>query len=351
MTKKIRIGFTRDFFNKDGNYIMPGLGPKVFDDMPDIEWQMLPEYLAEISPEQVVGLDMIMTWYPRWTRRSFESSEQLVSIHRVGVGYDKIDLSAATDAGVMLCITPQSCTRPMALTVLTYLLALSMRIRIMDKITREGRWQERTNYYGVGLTGKTLGLIGVGSIGHEVFKLALPLEMRHIAYDPYLSASALADVKAELVDLDTVLAESDFLSINCPLTAETKGMIGERELRMMKKTAFLINAARGPTINEKALIRALDEGWIKGAGLDVFEQEPVSSENPLLKMDNVIVSPHFLCHTDEHFINMAYEWKKQVEAIFRGEIPHKLVNREVWDTPKLQAKCNRLRTKVGNPNT
>ena len=325
---------------------MPGPGPKVFDDLHNVEWQILAEYLPEINPGQVAGFDMVMNWYPRWTRHSFESSEQLVSIHRVGVGYDKIDLAAATEAGVMLCITPKSNTRPMALTVLTYLLALSMRIRTMDKLTRDGRWQERTNYYGVGLTGKTLGLIGVGSIGQEVFKLALPLQMRHIAYDPYLSVSALADVKAEMADLDTVLAESDFLSINCPLTPETKNMIGERELRRMKKTAFLINAARGAIVNERALIKALEEGWIKGAGLDVFEQEPVPPDNPLLKMDNVIVSPHFLCHTDEHFTNMAYEWKEQVEAILRGEMPYKLVNIDVWDTPKLLLKLKLLRERL-----
>jgi len=343
MGKKIRIAFTRDFFDKDGKYIMPGLGPKVFDDMPKIEWQMLPEYLAEISPEQVADFDMAMTWYPKWTRRSFARSDRLISMHRVGVGYDKIDLSAATEAGVMLCITPRSCTRPMAVTVLTYLLALSMRLTTLDRLTREGSWVERTKHYGVGLTGKTLGLIGVGSIGHEVFKLALPLEMQYIAYDPHIRAEAVADVKAKMVDLNTVLAESDFLSINCPLTEGTRGMIGERELRKMKKTAFLINAARGPIIVEKALIKALKEGWIKGAGLDVFDQEPVPADNPLLRMDNVIVSPHFLCHTDEHFINMAYEWKEQVQNIFSGEMPEKLVNREVWETPKLKAKLKRLR--------
>jgi len=231
----------------------------------------------------------------------------------------------------------------MAVTVLTYLLALSMRLTTLDRLTREGRWVERTKYYGVGLTGKTLGLVGVGSIGHEVFKLALPFEMEYIAYDPYITAEAVADVKVKMVDLDTVLAESDFLSINCPLTEGTRGMIGERELRNMKKTAFLINAARGPIIEEKALIRALKERWIKGAGLDVFDQEPVAVDNPLLKMENVIVSPHFLCHTDEHFINMAYEWKEQVHNILNSKIPEKLVNREVWETPKLKAKLKRLR--------
>ena len=167
--------------------------------------------------------------------------------------------------------------------------------------------------------------------------------MKVIAYDPYLSPEAAASGDIRMVDLDTVLAESDFLSINCPLTDETRGMIGERELRKMKKTAFMINAARGAIVNETALIKALAEEWIKGAGLDVFEEEPVAVDNPLLKMDNVIVSPHFLCHTDQHFINLAYEWQEQVSDILSGKIPEKLVNREVWDSPRLQAKINRLR--------
>ena len=342
MPGKVILGFTRDFFDNEGNFIMPGLGPGVFDDMANVEWQMLPEYLPEITPEQASGYDMIMNWYPRWTRKSFAGNDRLISIHRVGVGYDKIDLTAATDAGVMLCITPKSCRRPMALTVITYLLALSMRLRIKDKITREGRWPERTKYYGVGLTGKTLGLIGVGNIGHEVFKLAQPFEMRYLAYDPFMSPEAVEDVNAKMVDLDTLLAESDFISINCPLNESTRHMIGERELKRMKKTAFLINAARGPIIDENKLIKALDEGWIQGAGLDVFDQEPVPTDNPLLKMDNVIVSPHFLCHTDEHFINMWYEMKEQVETILRGGMPDKLVNREVWDTPKLKSKLAKL---------
>ena len=346
MTGKAKIGFTRDFFDAEGNFIMPGPGPGVFDDMPNVEWRMLSEFLGEVTPEQISSFDMIINWYPAWTGRSFEGSDRLLSIHRVGVGYDKIDLSAATDAGVMLCITPKSCRRPMALTVITYLLALSMRLTIKDKITREGRWSERTKYYGVGLTGKTLGLVGVGNIGHEVFKLAAPFEMKYIAYDPYMSPEAVADVNARMVDLDTVLTESDFLSINCPLNEETRHMIGERELRKMKKTAFLINAARGSIIDEKALIKALQEGWIQGAGLDVFEQEPVPADNPLLRMENVIVSPHFLCHTDEHFMDMAYEWKEQVENILRGEIPEKLVNREVWGTPKLKAKLRRLQEEL-----
>ena len=346
MPGKVRLGFTRDFFDAEGNFIMPGPGPGVFDDMPNVEWQMLSEFLGEVTPEQISGFDMIINWYPAWTRRSFEGSDRLLSIHRVGVGYDKIDLSAATDAGVMLCITPKSCRRPMALTVITYLLALSMRLTIKDKLTREGRWSERTKYYGVGLTGKTLGLVGVGNIGHEVFKLAKPFEMKYIAYDPYMSPEAVADVNARMVDLDTVLTESDFLSINCPLNEETRHMIGERKLRKMKKTAFLINAARGPIIDESALIKALQEGWIQGAGLDVFEQEPVPADNPLLKMENVIVSPHFLCHTDEHFMDMACEWKEQVENILRGEIPEKLVNRDVWGTPKLEAKLTRLQEEL-----
>jgi len=142
--------------------------------------------------------------------------------------------------------------------------------------------------------------------------------------------------------MDTVLAESDFVNISCPLSEKTRGLIGEKELRKMKKTAFLINTARGPIVNEAALIKALQDGTIQGAGLDVFEQEPTPPDNPLLKMENVVVTPHALCFTDEFFIVMWQEIAKQVSHIVRGEIPQTLVNREVWDQPVFQSKLKKF---------
>jgi D-3-phosphoglycerate dehydrogenase len=230
----------------------------------------------------------------------------------------------------------------MATVIITFILALSLRLLTKERLTREGRWAEKASYHGYGLIGKTLGSIGMGNIGHEMFLLAKPFGMKHIAYDPYVTQEAVVDVNVKLVDMNTVLTESDFLNISCPLNEETRHLIREKELRKMKKTAFLINTARGPIVDEAALIKALQEGWIQGAGLDVFEQEPTPSDNPLLLMDNVIVTPHALGHTDELFIMMWNEILGQISLVIRGEVPEGLVNREVWGRPEFQAKLKRF---------
>jgi D-3-phosphoglycerate dehydrogenase len=342
MGRKARIGLTRDFFDENGKFIMPGPGLKLLDEMPEVEYEIFSEFLREVTPEQIEGFDMVCTFRPLWTKQSIAGNDRLLSIHRGGVGYERLDVPALTDAGIMLFITPEAVRRPMAVVYMTFILALSMRLLAKDRLIRQGRWAEQYHYQGYGLVGRTLGSIGVGNIGHEVFKLAKPLGMRHIAYDPYVTPEAVADVSVKLVDLDTVLTESDFLCITCPLNEETRHLIGEEELKKMKKTAFLINAARGPIVDEAALIKALREGWIPGAGLDVFEREPISPDNPLLKMDNVILSPHALAQTDQTFSTMWDIITGQLAAIARGEIPEALVNREVLDTPKLKAKLKRF---------
>lgn len=346
MIRKARIGLTRDYYDEQGKFWVPGPGLKLLDDMPNVEYAMIPEFKKEITPDQIAGFDMVVSFRPLWTRQSLAGNDQLISIHRGGVGYERLDVPALNDAGIMLTITPDSVRRPMGVVFLTFILALNMRLLTKDKMVREGRWAEQFNYQGWGLIGRTLGAVGVGNIGREMFKLAMPLEMKHIAYDPYTKPEAVADVGVQLVDLETVLKESDTLCIICPLNDETRHMIGEKELKMMKKSAFLINAARGPIVDEAALIRALNEGWIRGAGLDVFEQEPVQNDNPLLKMDNVVLTPHALAQTDQTF---SYMWEiitGQMAAIVRGETPYAVVNKEVLDSDKLKAKWKRLQAET-----
>lgn len=342
MGRKARIGITRDLFDKDGKSISLGPGPKLLDEMPNVEWQMLPEYSPEVSPEHARGFDMVITFAPKWTPRTLAGNDQLLALHRGGVGYDMVDVPACTNAGVALFICPPAVRRPVAVGIMAFILTLSTRLCIKDKLTREGRWVERINYHGDGLTGKTLGSIGVGNIGHELFMLAKPFGMKHIAHDPYITPEAVADVDVKLVDMDTVLAESDFLNISCPLGEKTRHLIGEKELKKMKKTAFLINTARGPIVDEAALTRALREGWIQGAGIDVFEQEPTPPDNPLLKLENAIFAPHAICLTDEFFITMWHEMTKQISKLIQGEKPTTLVNPEVWDKPEFQAKLKKF---------
>jgi len=339
MGRKIRIGFTRDFLDKEGKFALPGPGLKLLQEMPNVTLEPFAESLPEVTPEQIRGFDIVISrTFPRWTTKSFSGNNQLLSIHRNGVGYDRIDVSALTNAGVLLCITPDAVRRPVATAIIAFLLALSTRLLLKHQLTSTGRWQEVILHYGYGLTGKTLGSIGVGNIGHEMFKLALPFAMKHVAYDPYVNQEAVADVNVKLVDLDTALTESDFLSINCPLNQKTRHLISEKELRKMKKTAFLINTARGPIVDEVALLRALRERWIQGAALDVFEQEPTPPDNPLLKLDNVIVTAHAMAFTDEFLTKVWEQIHRQILQIIRGEVPEGLVNREAWDKPEFQVK-------------
>ncbi len=346
MGRKVRIGFTRDFFDEKGKFIAPGPGLKLLDEMPGVEYEMFPEFLKVVTPEQIRGFDMVATFRPLWTKESIAGNDRLLSIHRGGVGYERLDVPALNEAGIMLFITPGSVRRSMAVVYMTFILALSIRLLTKDKLIREGGWAQQYHYQGYGLEGRTLGTIGVGNIGHEMFLLAKPFGMKHIAFDPYVSQEAIADVGVKLVDLDTVLAESDFLTVVCPLNEETRHSVGEKELKKMKKTAFLINAARGPIVDEAALIKALRERWIEGAGLDVFAQEPIATDNPLLKMDNVILSPHALAQTDQTLMKMWDIIREQFTRIIRGNIPEKLVNPEVLAKPQFQAKFKRFQEAI-----
>jgi phosphoglycerate dehydrogenase-like enzyme len=342
MSRNARIGITNDFFNNEGAPLNNRPKIKLLEEMPGVDYQVFPEYLPEIMPEQIQGFDMVMSYIPKWTPSTLAGNTQLLCVHRGGVGYDMVDVPALTSAGVMLCITPAAVRRTVATGIMTFILALSTRLRTKDRLIRDGRWAEKTNYHGIGLVGKTLGSIGVGNIGHEMFMLAMPFGMKHLAYDPYKAKETVADVGVKLVDMDTVLVESDFLNISCPLNEQTRGIIGVKELRQMKKTAFLINTARGPIVDEAALIKALSEGWIQGAGIDVFEQEPTPDDNPLLKLDNVIATPHAICLVDEYFAIVWEQVLKQVSQIIRGQMPENLVNREVWDKPQFQSKLKKL---------
>ncbi len=344
MGRKVRIAYTADYLDKTGKFVLPGSGWDSIQEMTGVDLNVFPEFLADVTPEQIDGCDLVITrTLARWSEKSFAGNNQLLSLFRNGVGYDRIDVAALNEAGVMLCITPDAVRRPVAVAIITFMLALSTRLMVKHQLTSQGRWLEVANHHGYGLTGKTLGSIGVGNIGHEMFKLAMPFGMKHIASDPYLAPDALADVGATLVDMDTVLAESDFVSISCPLNQATRHLIGEKELRRMKETAFLINTARGPIVDEVALAKALREGWIRGAAIDVFEQEPTPPDNPLLKLDNAIVTAHAIAFTDE-FLNDVWEQiHRQLSQVIRGEKPEGLVNPAVWENPKFRAKLEKFR--------
>ena len=204
----------------------------------------------------------------------------------------------------------------------------AQQVLIKDRLTRSGRWNEKMDYIGTGLTGRTLGSIGIGNIGAELFRIAKPLEMRCIAHDPVADPAFAASLGVTLVDMDTLFRESDFLTVNCPLNEHTRGLVDARLIGLMKRSAYLVNTARGPIVDEKALYTALSSGKIAGAGLDVFEQEPTPADNPILKLDNVVVTPHGICFTDECMRGLAESAFRAALDVAAGREPPYIVNRE-----------------------
>lgn len=333
-----RVGLTRDFLNASGEVAMGDIGLETLKATPGLIVEFLPEFLPEVSKEQVACYDALISLAPRYTRETFSRGTKLSVLARVGVGYDMVDVPALTENDVILTITPDGVRRPMATAVLTLLLAVTHQLVLKDKLVRDGRWKERTRVGATGLTGRVFGAIGLGNIGSEVLRLLAPLDMAHLASDPFVTQSDASDLRVEMVDLETLMRRSDFVSLHCPLTEETRGMIGAREISWMKPTSYLINASRGALVDQSALYAALKEGKIRGAALDVFEVEPVPAGEKLLTLDNVIVTPHSLCWTDECFRRMGESAIASVLTVFKGEIPTYVVNREVLVRPRLTAK-------------
>jgi len=206
-----------------------------------------------------------------------------------------------------------------------------------DRLTRAGRWHERMENMGRGLTGRTLGVIGAGRIGKELLRMARVFELNLLAADPLVDAVELGYLGARKVDLDTLMAESDFVVVCCLLDAATRHLVGAPQFARMRPDAYFINVARGPIVDEAALIAALQRGQFAGAALDVFEQEPVDPANPLLAMDNVIVTPHSLCWTDECFHNMATTGLTSIVDALCGRRPQFVVNPQALDHPRVRA--------------
>lgn len=324
-----RIGITRDTLREDGTSIFDPRALEIFD-REHLQWEFLQENVRELTAAHAAAYDALCVLNPRVTAATVSGPDRRVQIiARMGVGYDSIDVAACTTNGVILTNTPDGVRRPVATSILLLILALSHKLLTKDRITRAGRWAETTMHMGVGLSGKTVGSIGVGNIGSELFRLLAPLNLVHIAYDPYAKSEDAEKLRVRLTDKDTVLRESDFVCINTPLTPETRHMIGERELSLMKPTAYLINTARGPIVEERALHATLAGRRIAGAALDVFEQEPIGAAHPFVGLDNVILTPHSICWTDEFFRNNAESAFRSVVAVARGETPIFVVNRDV----------------------
>lgn len=278
--------------------------------------------------------DAVIASTERYTSDVLKQLPRLKIIARWGVGYDSIDLDAATQLGIVVTNTPGLVTEAVA--DLTIALMLAIARRIVDAVVamREGSWRA---YRGVSVWGKTLGIIGCGRIGTAVARRAIGFGMKVLGYDIRPSDEARA-VGIEFVTLEELLRSADYVSLNAALTQENRGLIGERELRMMKPTAFLINTARGPLVDEDALIRALREGWIAGAALDVYAVEPLPREHPLRTLPNCICTPHMATTELETAIQVSNCVAQCLLDALNGRIPKYVVNTEVVGSENLRIR-------------
>ena len=335
-----RVGLTVDFLRPEGGQAFPDIDLSVLDRAGGVEWHNLSAGAEEVPAEAAAGCDALLVLSPRISAATLEGAGRLAVVARIGVGYDSVDLEACTRAGVAVTITPDGVRRPVASAAMAFLLALAHRLPLKDRLTREGRWAEKADCMGIGLRGRTLGLVGLGNIGGEIARLCSPFGMTLVAADPFADAEAAAGLGVRLAPLPELLDEADFVLVCCALTAETRHLIGPAELERMKPTAHLINVARGPIVDQAALTAALREGAVAGAALDVFEEEPVDPRDPLLEQDNVIVAPHSLAWTDESFRLMGESAFAGILAVSEGRAPEHVVNAEVLETETFQAKLD-----------
>jgi glyoxylate reductase len=269
----------------------------------------------------------------------FNAAPKLKIVSQLAVGFDNIDIAEATKRGIYVTNTPEVLTDTTADFAWALLMAVARRVVEADKYVRTGQW--KVGWHPAMLTGRdvygaTIGIVGAGRIGYAVAQRAKGFGMKILFYDVIPRPEIERDFGAKKVDLDTLFKESDFISIHVPLMKETHHLVNAEKLKLMKKTAYLINNSRGPVIDEKALYEALKNGQIAGAGLDVFEQEPAPMDNPLLKLNNVVVAPHISSASLETRAKMSEMVADNLVSFFEGKKPPNLVNPDVMKVKPLQ---------------
>lgn len=351
------IALTGDFLDEHGSSAYGDLQLRPLDEAAYISYRFLTEqsptgddptywnrfYSLEVTANQLDGVHGLIVLRP-WVKRAAlaEGARDLVVIGRSGAGYDKIDVEACTEHDVALFNAPHALNHSTASSVLLFMLALAKKLPQQDRVTRLGRWDQQASVLGSEIQGRTLGIVGLGRSGRELVRLVAPFGMRVVAYSPNADPQQAAELGVRLTTLDELLSESDFVSLHCRLTPQTRGMIGKAELARMKHTAYFINVARGELVDQVALVQMLRTRRIAGAGLDVFDHEPLPAGDPLLTLDNVIVTPHWSASTSDVWQATAQAMTAGMLKSASGEIPDDVVNREVLDRPGFRHKLARF---------
>lgn len=322
-----KVGITSDFLLPDGSLGFGDIGLDLLEQA-GLPWEYFSSDGGEISSRDASRFDGLLVLAPRVTRQTVSGAPRAKIVARFGVGYDNIDVPACSASGVLLTITPDGVRRPVAVAALTFLLALTHKLRVKDELTRAGRWAEKLAHTGQGVTGRTLGIIGFGNIGREIARVCAPLDMKMMAFDPCFDEAAGRALGVAPAPLEDLLRQADYVVIACALTESTRHLINASRLALMRPSAYLINVARGPIVDQAALTECLVNRRIAGAGLDVFEVEPIAPDDPLLKLDNVLVTPHAICWTDECFRLNGQAAIGSLIDVAEGREPRHIVNRE-----------------------
>jgi len=272
--------------------------------------------------EAVEDADGLLVCYAPVTQRVIERASRCRVIARYGIGVDNVDLQAAAARGIVVTNVPDYCIEEVSDHALALILACARRIVHLDRLVHTGRWDPKDALPIRRLQGQVLGLVGFGKIPRRVAAKAAGVGLLPVTFDPFVDAATCAAHGAKKVDLSTLLTEADFVSVHAPLTAQTRGLIGDAELRRMKPTAFLINTARGPVVREAALVKALQAGWIAGAALDVVETEPLPPTHPLMTLPQVLLTPHVAFYSQESMQELQRKAAEEVARVLTGHAPH-----------------------------
>jgi len=330
MLQKSKVYVTRE---------LPARGLRIIKEQFDAEvWSEYAPPPKKVIIEKAAKVEALATLLSdKIDAEVFNAAPNLRIVSQLAVGFDNIDIKEATKRGVYVTNTPGVLTETTADFAWTLLLAAARRVVEADKYIRTGRWKVGWHpmmLQGRDVYGATLGIIGLGRIGSSIAKRAAGFDMKVLYYDVIRRQDLEKEQDIEYAEIDNLLQKADFVTVNVPLLKATYHLIDAEKLRLMKKTAILVNNSRGPVIDEKALYKALKEGWIAGAGLDVFEQEPIPASNPLLTLDTVVVAPHISSASFETRSKMAEMVAENLIAFFEGKVPPNLVNEGVVSVKK-----------------
>ena len=336
---KFIVALTADFYDRSGTPKYQDLGLSVLAASPRIEQRVFAEHRKEIGSDQIGNAQGVVVLTPSVTARTVANAAELLVIARFGVGYDAVDVAACTAAEVLVTITIGAVDRSVAEATVGWMIALGHHLRVKDSLVRAGEWDRRSEYMGIELRERTLGVIGLGGIARRTIELLRPFGMnRPLAFDPFITPETAERLGVRLMGLEELLREADFVSLHCPLNDSTRGLIGAGQLALMKPGAYLINTARGGIVDEAALYDALKTRRLAGAALDCFAQEPVTTPHRFGDLENALLAPHSIAWTRELFRDIGRAACGVMLDLSRGKRPTGVLNPEVFEKPGFQAK-------------